>query len=146
MVREPDVVIEIPAIPPSKNKWIGASRRVQKKAYFEPWNDRVMALALEAKSEGREWPKITGPVEIEVTFIFPNMKHPDTRNLDCFPPLVDILTQESYALTRKGARCKRGLGIIEDDRPSILRWRETVVQYVPGCEPRTVIKIWRQTE
>ncbi|MHB0998183.1 MAG: hypothetical protein ACYC27_02975 [Armatimonadota bacterium] len=144
-VREPDVVIEIPAIPPSKNKWIGVPRRVQKKVYFEPWNDRVMALALEARSDGREWPKIKGPVEIQVTFTFPNLKHPDVRNLDCFPPLIDILTADTHALTKTGIRHKRGLEIIEDDRPGILHWKETIVEYIPGCTPRTVIKIWRQS-
>lgn len=142
---EPDVLIIVPRIPPSKNKYIGKIPAIQKRQFFEPWNDLVMRVALEARASGQPWPRISGPVDIEITFIFPNRRHPDIRNLDCFPPLVDILTKERVTRTRAGIRRKRGLGIIEDDRHGILHWRETKVRY-EDCVPNTEIRIWRRKE
>ncbi len=143
-MREPDFIIRLPFVPPSKNEWARLHWAEQRKI-FRTWDDKVAECHRADKNEGNAWPAFKGKVTAQLAFYLPNRRK-DEANIESFPPTWDILTQDKVTLTKRGPRHKRGLGIIEDDRPTILRKLGSEFVYQKGIEPHMEIRLWQGWE
>jgi Holliday junction resolvase RusA-like endonuclease len=95
------VVIRIPCLPPSKNRYTRLFWAVQQRLWFKPW-ERYMAKYLGGRSDLA----VKGRVQVEVKLHFPNRINRDALNYTAFPPLMDCLTR---------------LGIIKDDNHRVCK-------------------------
>ena len=96
------LVIDLPALPPSKNSWIRKHWRTQQRCYFKPW----------ARWVAEPWwytpcaywrmahPQVKGKVKVSVQFFYPDKRRRDGQNYFGWPPLFDSLVT---------------LGVIDDD-------------------------------
>jgi len=144
-VTEPKCTIIIPALPPSKNKWASKHHMAQHRMFNE-WRELVFGMQSEVIwQESIERP-IKGKVAIGITFYFPDNRRRDSRNYDCYPPLLDSLTMEVMGkdkITGFPAIKKHGLCILEDDNNDVLLWNPTTMIVDKDLSPRTEIKIWK---